>query len=386
MTDQVLDFCFGAYKNTVDVVSSSGKNTVDAFRGLYNKTKSVYDKSVRGLSDEELGGIYYDKSIGSSSDSSSGASGLVWSVGNKVWAHRKVLLVGLGVTSTGFLAYSASRYLLNSLPTHLSDDNQVLFVLGDIRDPVVRNQVNELYRRRFIIFVCKRKLNYGTGEPEDDFTIEDLTSEDGGIFFIDADSSGLASFIRYMNEHPEKQLRSILFMPNLSYYPSGTTLSSKLVTNEVQENVLNYYGVLEKLLPHFAGNAFKKLQLIFYNPSLSKNLQLKHHSVEHLVSGLISTFYETMKIEHSHQCDVYMCHIGILGIGGNASTFKYLSVKGSNITKSLCDPIYQLILSRDYIWLRLKRWLCGSVLYCGKGSTLTSWLGSLCPLWLLDLF
>lgn len=381
MSDQVLDYCFGAYKHTVDAVCNSGKNTVDLAKGLVKKTKSLYDKSLKGLSDEELANLYEDPAIHSES-----TSNMFSKMGNGVWAHRGLLLVGVGLTSAGLLLYSSTHYLMNALPTHLTDDNQVLLVLGDIRDPVVRNQVNELYRRRFIVFVCKRKLKYGTGEPEDDFTIDDLTSDDGGIFYIDADSSGLASFIQYMNDHSEKQLRSILFMPNLSYYPSGNTLSSKLVTNEVQENILNYYGVLEKLIPHFAGNAFKKLQLIFFNPSLSKNLQLKHHSVEHLVSGLISTFYETMKIEHSHQCDVYMCHIGILGIGGNASTFKYLSVKGSNISKSLCEPIYQLILSRDYMWLRLKRWLSGSILYCGKGSALTSWLGYLCPLWLLDLF
>ncbi|CDO91899.1 unnamed protein product [Kluyveromyces dobzhanskii CBS 2104] len=381
MSDQVLDFCFGAYKHTVDAIAGSGKNTVDLAKGVFNKTKSIYDKSVKVLSDEDLSNLYEDQNLGSES-----GCNVFSSVGNHLWARRGLLLVGAGLASAGFLLYSSTHYLMNALPTHLTDDNQVLFVLGDIRDPVVRNQVNELYRRRFIVFVCKRKLKYGTGEPEDDFTIDDLTSEDGGIFFIDSDSSGLASFINYMNEHPEKQLRSILFMPNLSYYPSGTTLSSKLVASEVQENILNYFGVLEKLIPHFAGNAFKKLQLIFFNPSLSKNLQLKHHSVEHLVSGLITTFYETMKIEYSHKCDVYMCHIGILGIGGNASTFKYLSVRGSNISQSLCEPVYQLILSRDYLWLRLRRWLNGSVLYCGKGSALTSWLGYLCPLWLLDLF
>lgn len=312
--------------------------------------------------------------------------GAVRQLGSYLWTKRYFFLVGLGVSSTGFLLYSASRHLLTTLPTHLEDDNQVLFVLGDIRDPVVRNQVNELYRRRFIVFVCKRKLKYGTGEPEDDFTIDDLTSDDGGIYFIDSDGPGLASFVQYMNDHPQKQLRSILFMPNVSYYPSGSNLSSSLVQTEIQDNVLNSYAVLEKLLPHFAGNAFKKLQLIFFNPSLSKNLNLKHHSIELLVSGLISTFYETMRVENSHQCDVYMCHIGILGIGGNASTYKYLSVKGSNISKSLCEPVYRLIISRDYFWFRLQRWFSGNILYCGKGSTLTSWFGFCCPLWLLDMF
>lgn len=378
MSDQFLDYFFGAFKNTVDGVSSSGKASAEFAKNVLCKTRSFYDRSIRTFSQEEL-------SFGA--DSVSGNSnGILESFGSFVCSRKKLLIVGLGVSSTGALLYAAGQYLLPVLPKHLENDNNVLLVLGDIRDPVVRNQVNEFYRRRFIIFVCNRKLNYGTGEPDDDFTIDDLTSEDGGIFFIEADATGLSSFIGFMNDNPEKQLRSILFMPNLSYYSSGAMLSYKMVQNEVQENVLKYYSVLEKILPHFAGNAFKKLQLIFYNPSLSRNLKLKHHPSEFLVSGLISALYEAVKVEYSHQCEVYMCNVGIVGIGGNASTYKYLSVRGSNITKSLCEPIYQLIISRDYLWFRLKRWIGGNILYCGKGSSLTSWLGPWCPLWVLDMF
>lgn len=289
---------------------------------------------------------------------------------------------GIGIALTGLLTWLINRYLIPTLPTHLPRDknDQVVLVLGDMQDPITRMQVNDLYRRRFTVFVCAPRLT--DGDSKDD---QNEFDQDDGLFYISHTPRRLAQFVKFLSIK-NRSLRAILVIPNTSYYPSGifSNISSSQLQSEIQGNFISFWKILTKLLPHFI--EINQLQVIIFNPSLSKNLRLPHHSIELVISTLADALYELLRVDYGSNLDIYQCHLGILNIAGNASNYKYLSIKGIRASRSLCKPVYQLIISSEHKWLRIMRYISGPVLCCGKGSTLSYYLGAWTPIWLLKIY
>ena len=102
------------------------------------------------------------------------------------WLHRsrRGLCWGIGTTAVGVLLYWQFEYLVK-IPAHLpQSESKCVLVLGDMRDPIIRSQVMDLYRRRFVVFVCTSSAKtraYLENQEDDDF-----------LRFIDPGSSSLS--------------------------------------------------------------------------------------------------------------------------------------------------------------------------------------------------
>lgn len=278
--------------------------------------------------------------------------------------QRRNILFGIGITASAVVLFWQCKHLLE-VPQHLpQSEKKCVLVLGDMHDPIIRSQVMDLYRRRFVVFVCSRNAKtYRDHEEEDDF-----------LHHIDPTSStDLAVLVGYLAKSRENnyKLASILFMPNLAYYPSGEVSLTQL-ESEIHSNALLYYATLLKLLPHLQNQV---VQLVLFNPSLSYNIGIAHHPVEIFISGFITSIYQSLR-KHN-KINVYMVHLGILQLAAQPSNYKYLKKSGSNINDSLLLPVYKLIMTHNRnwivsIWQRIKTF--GSLshhLYCGRFSFLS---------------
>ncbi|KAI8390681.1 related to UPF0744 protein YSD83 [Nakaseomyces glabratus] len=217
-------------------------------------------------------------------------------------------------------------------PILSTTENQCILVFGDMRDPIIRGQVMDLYRRGFTLFVCLENAGtYKTHNDEDDF-----------LNYIDPKStSDWAKFSEFFRKFPTNTLPAILLIPKLSYHPTGQVTLEQL-ENELHSNVLIYYSTLVAISPHLPQNSnSNRIPTLIYNPSLSVNMKNVEHPVEWLISGLMTTIFEELK--HSHIFDPYMINVGLFQLGGQLSNYKYLNVKGSNIYNDLYWPIYCFI-------------------------------------------
>ncbi|SCV04952.1 LANO_0G15060g1_1 [Lachancea nothofagi CBS 11611] len=283
--------------------------------------------------------------------------------------NQKVLktISALGLSAAALLMWRYGGKLLPRPPAHLKQgDKTCVLLFGHMRDPITRQIVMDLYRRGFIVFVCSEN---GASENDDD-----------GLFHIAP--IDLNNMIKYLHEM-SAVLSSILIVPNSAYYPSGvfTTLSSSVVQSEMEQNVFAHIKALVKLLPHLT----PKLQIILMTPSLPLNYGIPHHSPEYFIAGLMQSFHRALKYEYP-QSRIYLCHLGVLKIAGSSSSYKYLSASGSNISKSLLMPLYNLIVSRKSWWFNFIERLAGDQRFYGKWSRLGYFLGSWTPLFILKVF
>lgn len=161
-------------------------------------------------------------------------------------------------------------------------------------------------------------------------------------------------------------------MPRLSYHPSGV-ISCDSLESEIHSSIFVYYQALLSIIPHLK----RKTQLIMFNPSLTADLNLVHHSTEIITSGIIDSLFKIFK--EYQRLNVSTIKLGILQIGSQPSNYKFLRMAGSDIHEALHYPVYKMIMSANGYKLRqLLSWLTtlggyNSVYYCGRFSYLVSW-------------
>lgn len=292
---------------------------------------------------------------------------------SRSYGQKQRTLVTLGVTAGAVVLFWQCKLLLDVPKRLQSSQSNCVLVLGDMRDPIVRSQVMDLYRRGFTVFVCSANAKAFRARQEDDDFLRHI---DPGS------ASDLASFAKLVtgaNNEESFKLASILFMPNLAYYPPGDMSTSQL-GSELKSNVLVYYSALVQLLPYLRSSA---VQLILFNPSLSLNLGIPHHPTELFISSLMHAIHQSLRDYRG--LNVSMIHVGALKLGAQPSNYKYLSLKGSNINESLLKPVYELIMIYNGNWIqRVWFWVRtgGSLrrnMYCGRFSYLARipFLGSL---------
>ena len=275
--------------------------------------------------------------------------------------------VSIGVSATAIILFWKLKQVL-AVPSHVPEQgSQCVLVLGNLNDPIVRSQVMDLYRRRFTVFVCSESDSFREYEAETQFIIPMQPSS----------PTDLQKFTDFLTNG---ELASILFMPNLSYQPPGL-LSVETLQYEIRSNILINYNTLIRLLPYLPN---RKVQLILFNPSLTYNLQLTENTAELFISGFIDSIFHSLKNYGS--LSVLMVRLGLFQVRGQSSNYKYLELKGSDISTGLHKPVYELIMS--YNGNLAQRWFIYlstffgkfRVYYLGKYSYLSSW--SFFPLFL----
>ncbi|GAV55399.1 hypothetical protein ZYGR_0AV00300 [Zygosaccharomyces rouxii] len=337
----------------------------DRVDSLYNKGSKVVSSVQDAVSNtvSQIGGdTQWEAELAARSREEAGSPILrsFSSLGSAIYRQLSgKMVIGCGFSAVMAVLFWRKEKLLG-LPEHLPKNQpKCCLVLGDMHDPIIRSQVMDLYRRRFTIFVCSRDApSYREHEEDDDFLVHlDPTS-----------SSDLANFVQSLNSTYE--LASILFMPNLSYHPSGEMSLSQLET-EIRSNTLLYFYTLMKLLPHLP-----RTQVILFDPSLTYNMKVPHHPVEIIVSGIVKSVYQSLA--RHKKLDLYLVHLGILQLTAQPSNYKFLNLKGSNINTALLEPVYRLVMAYNGNILR-RMWLwivtLGSLnhhLYCGKYSWIST--------------
>ncbi|CAI4039396.1 hypothetical protein SMKI_08G0590 [Saccharomyces mikatae IFO 1815] len=266
--------------------------------------------------------------------------------------------LGLGISATSLCLYLGYRTFFKLPPNLPKAESQVVLIFGDMNDPIIRNQVMDLYRRRFTVYICTENADvYKKHEEDQDFVyyIDPGCEKDFETFFLDV-----------------PRLASILFMPRLSYHPSGV-ISCDSLESEIHSSIFVYYQALLTVIPHLK----RSTQLILFNPSLTSELNLVHHSTEIITSGIINSLFKIFK--KYRKLNVSMLKLGVLQIGSQPSNYKFLTMPGSDIHEALHYPVYKMIMSANGYRLRqLLMWLTtlggwNSVYYCGRFSYLVSW-------------
>lgn len=343
IVDQVFDRVDSLYSRGSGVVSSVQDAVSNTVSHMGRDSQWETELAARGK--EEAG-----NSMGKS----------IWSLGSGLYRHLGgKTIFGFGFSALMVVLFWQKGNLLG-FPEHLpKNQEKCCLVLGNMHDPIIRSQVMDLYRRRFTVFVCSKDApSYREHEEDDDFLVHlDPTSSDD-----------LAHLVESLNS--THQLASILFMPNLSYHPSGEVSLSQLEV-EIRSNALLYFHTLMKLLPHLP-----RTQLILFDPSLTYNMRIAHHPVEILVSGVIKSIYQSLA--RHEKLDLYLVHLGILQLTAQPSNYKFLNLKGSNINTALLEPVYRLIMAYNGNILR-RLWLYTITLgslnhhwYCGKYSWISN--------------
>ncbi|CAI1718517.1 hypothetical protein SEUBUCD646_0O01860 [Saccharomyces eubayanus] len=266
--------------------------------------------------------------------------------------------LGLGLSATSLCLYLGYRTFLK-LPPHLPEaESKAVLIFGDMNDPIARNQVMDLYRRRFIVYVCTENADvYKKHEEDQDF-----------VYYIDPTCE--KDFEAFYREVP--RLASILFMPRLSYHPSGI-ISCDSLESEIHSSIFVYYQALLNVIPHLK----KKTQLILFDPSLTSELNLIHHSTEIISSGIINSLFNIF--QRHQRLSVFLIKLGILQIGSQPSNYKFLNTSGSDIHKALHYPVYKMIMDANgYKVRQFFNWLVtlggwNTVYHCGRFSYLATW-------------
>ncbi|KAH3900438.1 uncharacterized protein SCODWIG_02067 [Saccharomycodes ludwigii] len=277
------------------------------------------------------------------------------------------------------------------------DSNKVILVLGSMIDPITRNQVYDLYKRGFIIYVCSTTTATAT---EDESENSSTSIKDERLKYITSSPENLALFVRTLGKE-NLCLVSIIFSPSVFYYPSDID-GSKLFQSEINENLMELAKVLWKITPYF-----HKLKIFFITPSLSNNLRLNdidsNTNLEILTSNIIKGLYKSLLIGNTNKHKVYLINLGLLSFsrGSNLANYKYLNVphdnaadsfwfdeyfniSGSNIQENLLNPIANLIMCRSYYYIFRNG--VNSVWYCGKGAYISKIFGCKFILQVYNLF
>ncbi|QLL33912.1 hypothetical protein HG536_0F02370 [Torulaspora globosa] len=325
----------------VDGLFSAGHSLFSkGSRVMYAVAERVASK-VREVQDREGGDL-------SALKADSGAIGR-WSYVKQVFlsarGQQKRAIFGLGVAAGALVLFWQARALWSVPPRLAASQAKCVLVFGDMRDPIVRSQVMDLYRRGFMVFLCSTNAKAFRERQEDDDFLRHIDPHS---------ASDLASFIQFLEKTSDVQcqLASILFMPNLAYYPPGEVPLSRLEC-ELRSNVLVYYNALLEVVRRIQGPA---IQVILFNPSLSFNLAVSQHPAELFVSALMTGVHQSLK--RHHRLNAYMIHVGALKLGAQPSNYKYLGFNGSNINEELLRPVYNLIMThsgniiqRSWLWL-----------------------------------
>ncbi|CAI7314074.1 CGH_1_collapsed_G0019060.mRNA.1.CDS.1 [Saccharomyces cerevisiae] len=337
-------------KDIVDQIFDAGYWLVSKSAVLSDEIKNHVEKSI-----ESISGKISNKETPRLQENDSNRSKVYKTLRIGLQDHWKL---GLGISATSLCLYLGYRTFFK-LPPNLSEaESQVVLILGDMNDPIIRNQVMDLYRRRFTVYICTENADvYKKHEEDQDFIyyIDPTCEKDFEGFFVDV-----------------PRLASILFMPRLSYHPSGV-ISCDSLESEIHSSIFVYYQALLSIIPHLK----RKTQLIMFNPSLTADLNLVHHSTEIITSGIIDSLFKIFK--EYQRLNVSTIKLGILQIGSQPSNYKFLRMAGSDIHEALHYPVYKMIMSANGYKLRqLLSWLTtlggyNSVYYCGRFSYLVSW-------------
>ncbi|KAK5963841.1 Ysc83p PWA37_004173 [Arxiozyma heterogenica] len=245
-------------------------------------------------------------------------------------------ILSAGVTTTAvFLGFKLLQALRIS-KTISRNETQMILILGDYSDPIIRSQALDFYRRNYTVYICS--------ETADRFKLQQEDFEN--LYFINPNSEDdLYKFTKLFDSHSinntncyNNKLVSIIFTPKLSYFTPGE-VSLETLQYEIKANILINYNTLLKIIPHLPRS--QVTQLILLNPSLSYNLQNTHHPTEMFISAFITAIYKSLKNYDS--LSVFMIHIGLFQVRGQLSNYKYLKWNGSDIGKYLHDPLYELI-------------------------------------------
>lgn len=279
----------------------------------------------------------------------------------------------------GLLYYGLKRYSFvePQLPLECICNNTgipTIVILGDMNDPLIRSQVMDLYRRGYMIILISRqnnkiKMRY---QNETDF-----------LKFIDLTQLKDQRQLKNWLLSEKFAICSILFIPNLSYYSTGET-SIETTQNEINNNILYQYDNLLQIIHLLKlssssstdNNGTKKYQLITFNSSIPKNLNLSQHPIEIIISGMIQSVYQNLTT-YNKTLELNMVNVGLLQIRGQLSNYKYLSSSGEDTYRALHEPIYQLIRKFNGNWLQrfllhLKRVFLGNKFYMGRYSYISA--------------
>ena len=324
---------------------SSNQDFVDKLFGLSSKiaqkSYDIVDVTAHGVvqSIDNIKGKIFD---GSEIDvfqpeavsSSSGIFSRILPGINIIEPLKENWMYGLSISATTMLILWKWNKLL-AQPDHVPQGkNMCVLIFGDMNDSLIRSQVMDLYRRRFRVFVCsEHSESFKKFEEETDFIhpINPNSADDLTYFSESISQTGELS----------RKLASILFMPNLSYQPTGE-LSVNTMEHELRTNVLIYYNTLIKLLPHLPD---PDIQLILFNPSLTYNLNIAHHSTELFISGFITSVFRSL--QNYKTLNVSMINLGLFQVRGQLSNYKYINSSGSDIAVSLHAPVYKMIMTHN---------------------------------------
>ncbi|KAG0671249.1 hypothetical protein C6P45_001013 [Maudiozyma exigua] len=355
---------------------SSNQDFVDKLFGLSSKiAQKSYDiaditahsvvQSLDSIKDKIFDGSDADIFQPETVASSSGIFSSILPGINIVEPLKENWMYGLSISATTMLIlWKWNRLLVQ--PDHVPQQkNMCVLIFGDMNDSIIRSEVMDLYRRRFTVFVCSEHSDsFKKFEEETDF-----------IHPINPNSaSDLTYFTEFISQtaSPQNKLASVLFMPNLSYQPTGE-LSVNTMEHELRSNVLVYYNILLKLLPHLPG---PDIQLLLFNPSLTYNLNVAHHSTELFISGFITSIFRSL--QNYKTLDVSMINLGLFQVRGQLSNYKYINSSGSDIAVSLHAPVYKMIMTHNGNLLqKFVEYLCtcggkAQIFYLGKFSFLSS--------------
>ncbi|AEY96972.1 FAEL018Cp [Eremothecium gossypii FDAG1] len=381
MAERWINACFEAYDTTIRHAEDVGAQAVQSARAVYNVACETVSEIARRAGTEERGvAVLAEKPAGGVGAAREHILAAVVGL-----AGRPRVRAAAAAAAAGLLVYVAGRALVPAVAARVVGERETVLVLGEMTDPITRALVYDLHRRGFCVFVCSTSEKRDRQLEDEYEKVPSPWDQEGGVCHMAATPEAVARLTEFL-QREERRLRGVLVVPSSCFFTSGmfTNIPEGQVRSELQENLVNTWAVVTRLLPQFDSASRDKLQVVVFNPSLSQKLNLQYHSLELLMSSTMESLYRILANECGYLADVYQCHLGILNIAGNASNYKYLTINGSHITKALCEPIYELLLSRDNMWVRFKRWLQGPVLYCGKGSRLACWLRSYAPLWLLE--
>lgn len=364
IVDQVFNLGHAWYEKASSLVSNLSEGAVKKLNLIKSNIKTdsidstnILESSILGNSSARTFGVgkfyrtFYTSSIGKQI--------------SKNW------ILSAGITTTSILLGFKLFQVLKISKTISRNETQIILILGDYSDPIIRAQVLDFYRRNYTVYICS--------ETVDRFKLQQEDFEN--LYFINPNSDDdLYKFTRLFDSHStintnsyNNNLASIIFTPRLSYFTPGE-VSLETLQYEIKANILINYNTLLKIIPHLPKS--QVTQLILLNPSLSYNLQNAHHPTEMFISGFITAIYKSLKNHDS--LSVFMIHIGLFQVRGQLSNYKYLKWNGSDISKCLHDPLYELIKRYNgnllqslcqRIWTINGYW---SVYYMGKYSLLAT--------------
>ncbi|SCU78872.1 LAMI_0A06348g1_1 [Lachancea mirantina] len=332
----------------------------DAVDRIFDKCYSLYSRAEKAGT-RLLEGFYDSAPEASENRDIRASENALQTLWKGIKVHKMAIGAALGLATGAVALYHILPRFLPGVPQHLAhNDQRCVLILGNMQDPITRSIAMDLYRRGFIIFVCSEQ---SSGRNDDE-----------SLFHINR--SELPKFIEFL-QNEDLSFQNIVVVPNSAYYPSSqfTTLSTKAVKTEIDDNFLGHLQVLSKLFQHVPTD----IQIVLLTPSLSLNFGLPCHAPEIFVASFTNSLYKVLRAEFP-RANVFLGHLGVLQIAGSPSNYKYLSYAGANISDALLTPLYRLVYSKNTFWLRIWEKIVGSVRFFGKGSRTGLFFGNWLPI------